>query len=141
MKRLIISILVIAALLASGCISDEDAAIEKPTENISQPDTAPLIPREVFFSNPDKIKPCLSPDGTQISYLAPVDGVMNVWVGPADDPDSAEPVTNDTYRGISSYFWAYTNEHILYTQDQAGEENWRVYSVTLETGETTDLTP
>ncbi|MBC2707349.1 MAG: S9 family peptidase [ANME-2 cluster archaeon] len=108
---------------------------------MSQPDTAPLIPREVFFSNPDKIKPCLSPDGTQISYLAPVDGVMNVWVGPADDPDSAEPVTNDTYRGISSYFWAYTNEHILYTQDQAGEENWRVYSVTLETGETTDLTP
>ena len=46
-----------------------------------------------------------------------------------------------TLRGISSYFWAYTNEHIPYTQDQAGEENWRVYSVTLETGETNDLTP
>jgi dipeptidyl aminopeptidase/acylaminoacyl peptidase len=135
-----ISILVIAALLASGCISDEDAAIEKPTENISQIDAVPLIPREVFFGN-DKITPYLSPDGTWISYLAPVDGVMNVWVGPADDPDSAEPVTNDTNRGISSYFWAYTNNHILYTQDQAGEENWRVYSVTLETGKTTDLTP
>jgi len=66
---------------------------------------------------------------------------MNVWVGPANDPDSAEPVTNDTDRGISTYFWAYTNEHILYTHDQAGEENWRVYSVTLETGETNDLTP
>jgi len=70
-----------------------------------------------------------------------VDGVMNVWVGPADDPDSVEPVTNDTDRGIITYFWAYTNEHIMYTQDQAGEENWRVYSVTLETGETNDLTP
>ena len=141
MKKLLISVLIIAALLASGCISDEDAAIEKPTGNISQMDAVPLIPREVFFGNPDKITPCLSPDGTRISYLAPVDGVMNVWVGPADDPDSAEPVTNDTNRGISSYFWAYTNEHILYTQDQAGEENWRVYSVTLETGETNDLTP
>jgi dipeptidyl aminopeptidase/acylaminoacyl peptidase len=141
MKTLLISVLIIAALLASGCISDKDATTEEPTENISQPDTAPLIPREVFFGNPDKITPCLSPDGTRISYLAPVDGVMNVWVGPADDPDSAEPVTNDTDRGIRSYFWAYTNEHILYTQDQAGEENWRVYSVTLETGETNDLTP
>ncbi|KAF5419823.1 MAG: Dipeptidyl aminopeptidase/acylaminoacyl peptidase [Candidatus Methanocomedens sp.] len=128
-------------LLASGCISDKDAPTGEPSGNISQPDTAPLIPREVFFGNPDKITPYLSPDGTWISYLAPVDGVMNVWVGPADDPDLAEPVTNDTDRGIRSYFWAYTNEHILYTQDQAGEENWRVYSVTLETGETTDLTP
>ena len=141
MKRLLISILIIAALLASGCISDKDATTEEPTENISQPDAVPLIPREVFFGNPDKIAPCLSPDGTWISYLAPVDGVMNVWVGPVDDPDLAEPVTSDTDRGISSYFWAYTNEHILYTQDQAGEENWRVYSVTLETGETNDLTP
>jgi dipeptidyl aminopeptidase/acylaminoacyl peptidase len=141
MKTLLISVLIIVALLASGCISDKDATTEEPTENISQMDAVPLIPREVFFGNPDKITPCLSPDGTWISYLAPVDGVMNVWVGPADDPDSAEPVTSDTDRGISSYFWAYTNEHILYTQDQAGEENWRVYSVTIETGETNDLTP
>jgi len=141
MKTLLISVLIVAALLASGCINDKDAPTGEPSGNTSQIDTTPLIPREVFFGNPDKITPCLSPDGARISYLAPVDGVMNVWVGPADDPDSAEPVTNDTYRGISSYFWAYTNKHILYTQDQAGEENWRVYSVTLETGETTDLTP
>jgi len=53
MKRLIISILIIAALLASGCISDEDAAIEEPTENISQMDAVPLIPREVLIGNPD----------------------------------------------------------------------------------------
>ena len=141
MKKLLISVLIIATLLASGCISDESAPTEEPSENISQMDAVPLIPREVLFGNPDKALARLSPDGTRISYLAPVNGVLNVWVGPADDPDSAEPVTNDTDRGISSYFWAYTNEHILYTQDQAGEENWRVYSVTLETGETTDLTP
>jgi len=29
-----------------------------------------------------------------------VDGVMNVWVGPADDPGAAVPVTDDTDRGI-----------------------------------------
>ena len=104
MKRLLISVLIITALLASGCISDEDAGTGEPSGNISQPDTAPLIPREVFFGNPDKITPCLSPDGTWISYLAPVDGVMNVWVGPADDPDLAKPVTNDTDRGISTRF-------------------------------------
>jgi dipeptidyl aminopeptidase/acylaminoacyl peptidase len=141
MKKLLITVLIIAVLLASGCISDKDATTEEPTENINQIDAAPLIPREVLFGNPDKITVRLSPDGDRISYLASVDGVLNVWVGPVDDPDSAEPVTNDTDRGIRNYFWAYTNEHILYLQDQAGDENWRVYSVNLETGETIDLTP
>jgi dipeptidyl aminopeptidase/acylaminoacyl peptidase len=141
MKKLLISIMIIAVLLASGCVSDKDATTEEPTENISQIDAAELIPREVLFGNPDKITVRLSPDGTRISYLASVDGVLNVWVGPADDPDSAKSVTNDTARGIRIYFWAYTNEHILYLQDQAGDENWRVYSVNLETGQTTDLTP
>ncbi len=141
MKKLLISVLIIAALLASGCISDKDATTGEPSENTSQIDAAPLIPREVMFGNPDKITARLSPDGTRISYLAPVDGVLNVWVGPADDPDSAEPVTNDTDRGIRIYFWAYTGKHILYLQDQAGDENWRVYSVNPGVGEITDLTP
>ncbi|OEU83258.1 MAG: peptidase S9 [Desulfobulbaceae bacterium C00003063] len=141
MKKLLITVLIIAVLLASGCISNKDATTEEPTENISHTDIAPLIPREVLFGNPDKITVRLSPDGAQVSYLASVNGVLNVWVGPADDPDLAKPVTNDTDRGIRNYFWAYTNEHILYLQDQAGDENWRVYSVNLETGRTTDLTP
>jgi dipeptidyl aminopeptidase/acylaminoacyl peptidase len=141
MKKLLISVLIIAVLLASGCVSDKDATTEEPTENISQIDAATLIPREVLFGNPDKITVRLSPNGDRISYLASVDGVLNVWVGPADDPNSAKPVTNDTDRGIRTYFWAYTNEHILYLQDQAGDENWRVYSVNLENDQTTDLTP
>ncbi len=100
-----------------------------------------LIPRKVIFGNPDKAAPRLSPDGTRLSYLAPVKGVLNVWVGPSDDPDAAEPVTSDTTRGIRQYFWAFTNRHIIYLQDKAGDENWRVYSVNLEAGETKDLTP
>jgi dipeptidyl aminopeptidase/acylaminoacyl peptidase len=62
-------------------------------------------------------------------------------VGPANSPDAALPVTNDTYRGIRSYGWAYTNQHILYLQDQNGDENWRIYSVNLQSGEILDLTP
>jgi len=101
----------------------------------------PIIPRETLFGNPDKSSVRLSPDGSKIGYLAPVDDVMNVWVGPADDPAESKPITNDTFRGIYFYGWTYTSEHILYLQDQAGEENWRVYSVNLNTGETIDLTP
>jgi len=113
----------------------------EPTEEPSWEESVALIPREVLFGNPDKSSVGLSPDGTRISYLAPVDGVMNVWVGPADDPAAAQPVTHDTDRGINFYGWTYTSEHILYLQDEAGDENWRVYSVNLNTGETIDLTP
>lgn len=101
----------------------------------------PLIPREVLFGNPDRAGLQLSPDGKQLSFRAAVDGVMNVWVGPIDDPSSAKPVTKDTDRGIRSYFWAYTSNHILYIQDKGGDENWHVYSVNLSTGKILDLTP
>lgn len=100
-----------------------------------------LIPREVLFGNPERTQARLSPDGTHLSYLAPVDGVLNVWVGSVDDPEAAEPVTNDTGRGIRSYFWAYTNKDILYIQDKGGDENWHLYRVNLDSGETADLTP
>ena len=103
--------------------------------------TPPLIPRRVLFGNPDKTATQISPDGRQLSYLAPVDGVLNVWVSPIDDPAAAQPVTQDRGRGIRFYGWAYTNTHILYIQDQGGDENWRLYSVDLTRGATVDLTP
>jgi dipeptidyl aminopeptidase/acylaminoacyl peptidase len=100
-----------------------------------------LIPRKVLFDNPDKASPRISPDGKHLSFLAPVDGVMNVWVGPIDKPGDAKPVTKDKKRGIRSYFWTFTNDHILYTQDADGDENWHVYSTPIDGGETKDLTP
>ncbi|OQY43436.1 MAG: hypothetical protein B6247_31730, partial [Candidatus Parabeggiatoa sp. nov. 2] len=54
---------------------------------------------------------------------------------------AAKPVTNDTNRGIRYYGWAYSNHHILYLQDKGGNENWRIYSLNLNTGETKGLTP
>ena len=101
----------------------------------------PLIPRKVLFGNPDKASVQLSPDGSQIAYLAPRDGVLNVWVTSRENLDAARPVTNDTGRGIRFYLWAYTNAHILYIQDKNGDENWRLYSVDLNTLEVKDLTP
>ena len=101
----------------------------------------PLIPRKLLFGNPDKTQARISPDGNQLSYIAPVNGVLNVWVGPVENPEAAQPVTNDTHRGIRFHQWAYTSKHILYIQDKGGDENWRVYGVNLETGEVTDYTP
>ncbi len=100
-----------------------------------------LIPRQILFGNPDKAAARLSPDGRHLAFLAPLDGVLNVWVGLTSDVAGARPVTDDKKRGIREYFWAYTNRHILYQQDADGDENWHIYSVDLDSGERRDLTP
>ncbi len=102
---------------------------------------ADLIPRKVLFDNPDKAACRISPDGKHISYLAPVNGVLNVWVAPRDNPKQAFAVTKDTLRGIRLYFWAYTNDRILYLQDLGGDENWQLHAVNIETKEDRNLTP
>lgn len=100
-----------------------------------------LIPRETIFGNPERASVRISPDGKMISYLAPVDNVLNVWVAPADKPNEARAVTSDTDRGVRQYFWAYTNDRILYLQDRGGDENWQVFSVDVNTKSEICLTP
>jgi dipeptidyl aminopeptidase/acylaminoacyl peptidase len=101
----------------------------------------PLIARKVLFGNPDRASVQLSPDGSQIAFLAPAEGVLNVWVAPREDLAAARPVTSDAGRGIRFYGWAYTSTHILYIQDKNGDENWRLYVVDLQDGGVRDLTP
>jgi dipeptidyl aminopeptidase/acylaminoacyl peptidase len=102
---------------------------------------ATLIPRRALFGNPDRASVRISPDGTHLAWLAPLDGVLNVWVAPRQDPDAARPVTRDTGRGIRSYLWAYTGGDLLYVQDKNGDENWRLYAVALQADAVRDLTP
>ena len=106
-----------------------------------QTDAPPLIPRQVFFGNPDKASPQISPDGAWFGWLAPVDGVLNVWAAPAEKPGEARPVTRDTGRGVRMYSWTYSRARIVYLQDSGGDENWHIYSVDIESGEIRDLTP
>ena len=122
---------VVALLLLASCGERSNDKIQEAT----------LIDRELFFGNPEKIPVRFSPDGKYVSYRAPVEGVMNVWVGPADQPEAMRAVTKDTLRGIQSYQWTYKSGHLLYAIDKGGDENWHVHLVDVETALDTDLTP
>lgn len=98
------------------------------------------IPREVLFGDPEKAAPQLSPDGTKLAYLAPDEGVLNVWVKTVGADDD-RPVTRDRRRGIRSYGWTYDNRHLIYAQDSDGDENWHLFSVDLEGTAIRDMTP
>ena len=102
---------------------------------------APLIPRQDLFGNPEKSAAEVSPDGKWIAWLAPKDGVMNVWVAPIGKPEAAVPVTDDKKRGIRMYHWTYDGVHLIYMQDEGGDENWHVYAVDVANRTTKDLTP
>jgi dipeptidyl aminopeptidase/acylaminoacyl peptidase len=105
-----------------------------------------LIPRSVLFGNPERTSPQISPDGGSLAWIAPRDGVLNLWVAPAGgesgvDWTAARPVTEDTDRGIRAFAWARDGRHVLYVQDVGGDENWRLYDVDPQSLERRDLTP
>jgi dipeptidyl aminopeptidase/acylaminoacyl peptidase len=107
-----------------------------------------LIPRDVLFGNPERSSPELSPDSRRIAWIAPDEGVLNVFVAPTDaigadgiSIDAARAITTDRDRGIRSYGFAHDNVHLFYVQDAGGDENWRLYDINLDTLERRDLTP
>jgi dipeptidyl aminopeptidase/acylaminoacyl peptidase len=100
----------------------------------------PLIPRATFFGNPERANVQISPDATMISFLAPLDGVLNVWIMPVDGGEPLS-VTRSTQRPIRQYAWAWNGEQILYVQDRDGDENTRIFAVDLVSGEERLLTP
>lgn len=99
-----------------------------------------LIRRKVLFDNPDRTAPLLSPNGMMIAYIKPLNGVQNIWIrSMKSESDSA--LTSDTARGIRRYLWAEDNRHILFLQDNNGDENWKVFSIDIRTKKTVNLTP
>lgn len=101
----------------------------------------PLIPRDHIFGNPTRSGGKISPDGKWVSWMAPYEGVMNVFMAPADDPDNPRRMTSATGRPIPQYFWAPDSESLLYIRDKEGDENFLLYQVDVASGEERCLTP
>ncbi|MEO6114480.1 MAG: S9 family peptidase [Sphingomicrobium sp.] len=133
--------------MISGCTTApappvETAVIAKaaPAAPVAVPIAVPLIPRDEIFGNPSRSAGRISPDGNYVSWMAPVVGVMNIWVAPASNPAAARPITRETGRPPASYRWAPDSNTILFTQDTGGNENFRLYAVDMATAARQALT-
>lgn len=123
--------LIIILLLFSGCsFFKSDIKESKPK----------IIPLGVLFSNPERSLLKISPNGKKISYLAPLNGILNIWIKTIGKNDDYA-VTNINKRGIQEYVWAENNKYILFVQDQNGDENYHIYKIDVETRNISDLTP
>jgi len=124
-----------AAQTASGRTSATPAtSASRPTQAATASamtnQLPPIIDREQFFGDPEIAGAQISPNGRFIAFLRPFKGTRNVWVKAADEPfEQARPLTSDTRRPITSYFWSRDAKYVLFVQDQGGDENFNVYAV------------
>ncbi|MFN7958419.1 MAG: S9 family peptidase [Holophagaceae bacterium] len=91
-----------------------------------------------FFRNPEKTGFAISPDGRYLSWVAPYQSRLNVFVRPLAGGAETR-ITSETARDISGYFWK--GDRILYVKDFGGDENFHVVSVDLSGKDLKDLTP
>ena len=133
-KHLMPSTLILALSISSALAQQPPSAADRIADT-------ELISRDALFGNPERANVLISPDGKTLSWVAPVDGVMNVWVAPASDPAKARAITSDTTRGIRNYFWSYLPDTLLYLRDTGGDEDFHLFGVDIATGKAIDLTP
>ncbi len=100
--------------------------------------TAARVPLRDFFRNPEQAGHQISPDGRYLSWTAPYERRMNVFVRPLAGGATTR-VTSETARDISGYFWK--GERIVYVKDFGGDENFHVVSIDIKGDDLKDLTP
>jgi acetyl esterase/lipase len=103
-----------------------------------------LIQLETLFSDPDRLQPLLSPDGQHLAYIAPYNGVLNIWIRSLEPGSDARPLTKETDRGIDlngGYFWSYNCEQVVFRRDVGGAEQFGFFAIDIYTGQETRLSP
>ena len=126
---------ILLAASATALLATSAVAAAQPLAGV------PLIPREALFGNPEKVTGRISPDGKWLSWIAPRDGVLNIWVAPSTDIAKAKPVTAEKERPIRQYFWSPDSRQLLYVNDKGGDENFLLYGVDVASGAERKLTP
>lgn len=111
-------IILLTALLMTAC-----------NQNRQKP---PRIELEAFFRNPEKASFKISPDGKHISYAAPWNQRMNIFIREFGQ-DSTKQITFEAERDIADYIWA-NDSRILYVKDEEGNEDYKLFGVDI-TGE------
>ncbi len=88
----------------------------------------------MFFGDPQRSGVRISPDGKMLSWLAPSNGVLNLWVAPVGELAAAKVLTAETKRPLQRYTWAPDSRSILFLKDNDGDENSRLFAVPVAGG-------
>ncbi|MEE4244684.1 MAG: S9 family peptidase [Kangiellaceae bacterium] len=92
------------------------------------------IPVKEFFKNPSYSSLQLSPDGTRVALLSPINNHRNIVVMDITEKRklaNPRPLTGSSKQDIASFFWA-NNKDIVFTMDNDGDEAYSLYKVSDE---------
>lgn len=109
-------------------------------KNPSGMEVPPVIPLNDFFQNPVGASYQVSPGGDYISWLAPWENRLNLFVEPSDGSGEPLRLTEAKDRDLAGYFWA-SPDTIVYLQDDGGDENFHLFAVKSDGTGRRDLTP
>lgn len=117
----------LTALWLAGAV----AACERPGARAPVPEVeAPAqIARADLFGEPARHNAQLAPRGDRIAFLAPRDGVTNLWVVSIGAMDDARPVTDDRGVGVRAFAWAHDNTTLIYALQEGQQGAMRLYAV------------
>lgn len=100
------------------------------------------MPRHIAFGDADCTAVTLSRDGLRIACLERRAGVLNLIVRPVNALEDAAQLTRETSRSLMPVLvWGGTGQHVIIFRDLDGRENYRAFSVNVETGAEIALTP
>ena len=101
-----------------------------------------VIPRSALFGNPEKTQARLSPDGKYVSFIAPSDGVLNVWLGPsAAIPTPPSPLPTITSAASASTSGRTTTNTCCTSRTKAATRTCTSTRSTWSPAHQKDLTP
>ena len=132
------SVLVVSAVLAAGCAV---APAGRPAPPASTPPELIAL-RHFFASREANWGYRVSPDGTRLGWIASHGGRSTVHVHTLGAND-VRPIDTHSRRTIYWFTWARDSRHVLYLQDENGDENYHVYLASIERPDDppVDLTP
>lgn len=86
-----------------------------------------------LFAPPAFDNPRLSPEGTLLAWLAPDErGIAQICVGAVGDIGGTRRQITNVERPLRFHAWAPDGQGLLYVEDPAGDERWRLTLVGLD---------
>ena len=136
-KPITFSVFVCILFLLGGCAT-------APTHDALQSSVLPeLIPLRDFIANTDSnFNYQISPDGKKLAWIA-VKGTQLTIFFRTLDGDTTQSIDTHSDDSIFSFQWAQDSQTLLFHQDTDGDENYHVYSVSINQPDAlpVDLTP
>ena len=129
MKRFLSGALAFTMVLGTSAVFGTQVAAQVPS--------VPLYSVEDVFTYPETLRFSISPDGKSLYFMAPVDGIINVFKRDIATGDEVQ-VTFETGQHVTNFF--YKGDTLLFLRDAFGDENLNIFRVEAD-GTSTNLTP